>query len=266
MANSIPHVIHYFWFGGAPLGKNEEACINSWKTYCPDYEIKCWDETNFDVNQNRYCREAHESKKWAFVSDYARLWVLVNYGGIYMDTDVEVVKPLDEFLVHAAFSGFESTNALMTGLMACRSGFPLFEKLLHSYDERAFVSDDGTIDTTTNVTAVTDACLKRGLIPNNTYQVIDGFAIYPNDWFSPKSYQTGLIYTTDNTHAIHHFAGSWVSEADKTVHEMEQSMLRHHPDMDVKAAERLAKLQYTVSHGDLTYVKRVLKKVRPKKA
>ena len=122
----IPKTIHYIWFGGNPLPEDAKRCIDTWKKYCPDYEIKEWNESNFDVAQNDYIKEAYEAKKWAFVSDYARLKVLVEYGGIYMDTDVEVLKPLDRFLSERAFSGFEDADAIPAGIMACEKGFELF--------------------------------------------------------------------------------------------------------------------------------------------
>lgn len=246
----IPKTIHYIWFGGNPLGEKELACIESWKKFCPDYEIVRWDESNFDVRANQYCSEAYDAKKWAFVSDYARLWVLVNHGGIYMDTDVEVVKPLDRFLIHEAFSGFESNCDILTGLMSCRCGFPLFADLLHDYDDRAFVRGDGSLDTTTNVTAITKACLKRGFVPNNKYQVIDGFALYPSDWFCPKDHDSGLMHLTENTHAIHHFAGSWLSPADQEIFDHKHRIMERHPGMSLKLAAAAANASYGFKHGD----------------
>ena len=115
----IPKTIHYIWFGGKPLPPMAERCISSWKEHCPDYEIVRWDEDNFDSGGNRYFEEALAAKKWAFASDYARLKVLVEHGGIYMDTDVEVLHPLDRFLEEDAFSGFETPSRISTGLMAC---------------------------------------------------------------------------------------------------------------------------------------------------
>ena len=135
----IPKVIHYCWFGGKPLPKLAQKCIASWKKFCPDYEIIRWDEANFDVNGCDYSREAYEAKNWAFVSDYARLKILVDNGGIYMDTDVEVVKPLDEFLSNEAFSGFESPAVIPTGIMACEKGFAPFAEMLKEYDTQHFL-------------------------------------------------------------------------------------------------------------------------------
>ena len=160
----IPKKIHYVWFGGKPLTPLAERCLASWREFCPDYEIVRWDETNFDVRANRYCREAVAAGKWAFASDYARLWVLVNEGGIYMDTDVEVLRPLDRFLGEEAFSGFEAPDRIPTGIMAAVAHQPFFEQLLADYDGRSFLRPDGTPDLTTNVTYITEACLSEGLV------------------------------------------------------------------------------------------------------
>ena len=141
----IPKKIHYCWFGGNPLPPLAVKCIESWKKYLPDYEIKEWNESNFDLNYNDYVREAYEAKKWAFITDVVRLYAMVTEGGIYMDTDVEVLKPLDELLQYDAVSGFESSSRIPTGLMACREGQPLFEELLHEYDVLHFKRPDGRV-------------------------------------------------------------------------------------------------------------------------
>lgn len=208
----IPKTIHYCWFGGNPLPDLAVKCIDSWKKYCPDYEIKEWNEKNFNLDACPYVREAYEAKKWAFVSDYARLYAMVTEGGIYMDTDVEVLKPLDEYLDNLAFSGFQTEKEIPTGIMACEKGFPLFNELLHDYDNRHFKTGSGEYDTSTNVEAITNSCLPKGLRLDNSDQVIDGFHLYPMDVFCAKSYRTGMIETTDRTVTIHHFAGSWHSK------------------------------------------------------
>lgn len=216
----IPKRIHYVWFGGAPLTPLAEKCIASWKKHCPNYEIVRWDESNFDLAQNRYCLEAYEAKKWAFASDYARLWILVNEGGIYMDTDVELLRPLDEFLELDAFSGFEAEDRLPTGLMASSRQQPFFVKLLHDYDSRSFLRPDGMLDLTTNVTAITEACVESGLVLNNTKQTVEGFTLFPSDYFCPKDWLTKEIHLTENSYAIHHFDGSWAGEGTKLKHKM----------------------------------------------
>lgn len=230
----------------------EEAkkCVASWKKYCPDYEVVRWDETNFDLRCNRYVQEAYQAKKWAFVSDYVRLWVLVNYGGIYMDTDVEVLKPLDGFLGHRAFSGFESDSSVPTGIMACEKGFPLFYELLDDYSNRAFISPDGSYDLSTNVVAITKTCRAHGLQLNNALQVIDGFVLYPSDWFCPKSHETGLINLTDNSVTIHHFSGSWIDDIEKKMLQERRDFLNRHPYWNPMAAGLLMRVRHAIKTGN----------------
>ena len=225
----IPKIIHYCWFGGKPLSKTAQKCILSWKKYLSEYEIREWNETNFDINSCEYVKEAYSARKWAFVTDYVRLYVLVNYGGIYMDTDVEVIKPLDSFLGYIAFSGFQTEHEIPTGIMACEKGYALFDMLLHDYDSRKFINEDGSYDVIhTNVVAITEFCLQRGLILNNTFQVIDGFALFPKDVFCAKDYKTRSITVTENTVTIHHFAGSWTSHDEKLEHSIIDKSRRLH--------------------------------------
>ncbi len=211
----IPKKIHYCWFGGKEKPKLAEKCIASWKKYCPDYEIIEWNESNFDVNSNRYVKEAYEAKKYAFVSDYARLWAMTSFGGIYMDTDVEVVRSLDFILEREAVSGFESESQIPTGLMACREGFPLFEEFLHYYDNATFLNSDGTLNMTTNVAIMTKICLKHGFVPNGKYQEIEGFALYPREVFCPFEDATGKMYRTKDTATIHWFNKSWIPAKER---------------------------------------------------
>lgn len=214
-SNSIPKKIHYCWFGGNSLPDLAKKCIASWEKYCPDYEIIRWDESNFDVNCCDYIREAYDAKKWAFVSDVARLYALVHHGGIYMDTDVEIIRPMDDFLQLEAFSGFERSDAIPTGLMAAKAHHPLFEELLRAYNNRHFIQKDGTYDLTTNVKYITDTCLKYGLKLDNSLQTVNGFTLFPSDYFCPVNNKSGRIELTDNTYTIHYFAGSWVDPYSK---------------------------------------------------
>ena len=210
----IPKIIHYCWFGGKPLPDEAKRCIKSWKKYCPDFKIIKWNEDNFDLSLYKYTKQAHENKKWAFITDVVRLYVLVNYGGIYMDTDVEVLKPLDRFLPLNAFSGFESNNYVPTGIMGCEKNFPLFKELLDRYEERSFVRSDGSLDTTTNTVEITNTCLSKGLLLNGKKQTIEGFTLFESDYFCPKSYMTGEIKLTDNSYTIHHFSGTWHTKTE----------------------------------------------------
>lgn len=209
----IPKTIHYCWFGRNPLPPLAKKCIASWKKYCPDYEIIEWNEDNFDINSNQYIKEAYESKKWAFVTDYVRLYVLEKYGGVYMDTDVEVVKPIDEFLRHSAFSGFEDPKRVPTGIMASEKSHPIIQGLLSYYSDKHFIGESGEPDTTTNVQIITNMLLEKGLVLNGELQDVEDFVLYPSDYFCPKDYSTGMIKTTSRTYTIHHFNGSWHSES-----------------------------------------------------
>lgn len=264
----IPKKIHYIWFGGNPLPSEVISYIESWKKYCPDYEIVQWDESNFNVNANVYAKQAYDSKKWAFVSDYARLKVLVEHGGIYMDTDVELVKSLDAFLEHKAFSGFEKIDSIPTAVMGCEPGFELFEEFLNYYDNRSFISKSGEIDLTTNVEIMTRITLEKGLVLNNLMQNIDGFYLYPNDYFCPKDYNTGEINSTKNTHAIHHFASSWITPESAYWHkfEREYASTKGKDALQKLKANPMYRIKKALSiHGKKGFLKRLLEKVKGKK-
>lgn len=207
----IPKIIHYCWFGRNPLPTLAKKCIESWKRFLPDYEIKEWNEDNFDLDLYPYAREAYEHKKYAFVTDIVRLYALYLEGGIYMDTDVEVVKPLDKFLSHTAFSGFESAVSIPTGIMASEAGGKWVGDNLRYYDHHRFVLPDGSLDMTTNVAIITEYMLPYGFRRDNTWQDFPNLiTLYPSEYFCPISSQGSEIHFTENTHTIHHFSGSWL--------------------------------------------------------
>lgn len=209
----IPKKIHYCWFGGNPLPDNVKKFIATWKKYCPDYEIIEWNESNFNIHSMPYVEEAYKSRKWAFVSDVARLNALVSEGGIYMDTDVEVVRSLDSLLENKSFLGFEGTQYIATNMMGCEPQHPFFKQFLDSYSSRRFIREDGSLDQTTNVEEITKRLQNLGFVLNGKEQEIDGIHIYPTDRFSPYDYITGLLRKTPNTYSIHWFDKSWIKQS-----------------------------------------------------
>lgn len=210
----IPKKIHYCWFGRGQKPELALKCIASWKIYLPEYEIKEWNEDNFNLDMFPYVREAYDNRKFAFVTDVVRLYALYTEGGIYMDTDVEVLKPLDPLLDYEAVSGFEAPTRIPTGLMASKKGTPIIKELLDEYNDIHFVRFDGSLDLTTNVARITDTLLKHGLKLNNQLQTVFGFTLLPSEFLCPKSWETGKIIVTKNTYTIHHFSGSWLSDED----------------------------------------------------
>ncbi len=211
----IPKTIHYCWFGGNPLPNDTKKYIETWRKYCPDYELVEWNESNFDIHSNKYVEQAYESKKWAFVSDYVRLYAIYYHGGVYMDTDVEVTQSLDEFLEYRGFTGFETPRNPLTGTMACEKGNELIGEVLEGYSHREFINPDGSFDMTTNIIPFREICLRHGFEMNNCYQKVDGFAIFPNDYFCAYNFRKRQHFKTENTHTIHHFAGSWIPKRQR---------------------------------------------------
>lgn len=213
----IPKKIHYCWFGGQPLTDDAKSMIATWRRYCPDYEIIEWNESNFNVNENDYVREAYEAKKWAFVTDYVRLKALYEQGGFYMDTDVEIVKSLDPLRVYDAVSGYESQTSISTGTMgACRDN-EWIGMLLQDYSTRHFILSDGTYDMTTNVVVITRLTVEYYNLKLDGMRKTFGenMILLPFDYLCAKSYLTGEVMRTNNTYTIHHFKGSWLTDEKK---------------------------------------------------
>lgn len=213
----IPKIIHYCWFGGGEMPQLAKECIASWHKYMPDWEYKLWNEDNFDVNCISYVKEAYEAKKFAFVSDYVRLFALYSEGGIYLDTDVEVFKSFSDVLSHQAFIGYEGSKHLPLG--TCVIGSAPEGKWIggqiRRYQDRHFIDASGQMDTTTNVQFITADMIDKGLICDGRETDLDGIHIFPVDYFSPRR-TTGEYIVTENTYCDHHFMGSW-SDGKNTV-------------------------------------------------
>ena len=208
----IPKIIHYCWFGGKDLPNFACRCIDSWKRILPDYEIKCWSEENFDIeNSVSYLQEAYTSKKFAFVSDYVRLYALYNEGGIYMDTDVEVINDFSKLLGENAVLGYEDDNSLTTAFIAVPPKAIWIKEILDLYEKRSFIKEDGLLDLTTNVIFISNYLKEKGLTLNGKYIKKDDIEIYPSEYFSPRSWDKGKYHITDNTYTVHYFAGTWHS-------------------------------------------------------
>ena len=223
----IPKIIHYCWFGRNPLPESARKCIESWKKYLPDYEIKEWNEDNFDVNIIPYTAEAYKLKKYAFVSDYARFWILYKYGGLYFDTDVEVIKPMDDIIARGPFMGCENNAqpgatpknlGVAPGLgLGVNPGLGLYKEILDLYNDMHYLLPNGTTSTETVVTITTDLLCKKGLQNTPEVQCVDGVWIYPKEYFCPKSYISERIKITINTRSIHHFDGTWTDKKKKNI-------------------------------------------------
>lgn len=211
----IPKTIHYCWFGGKPKPKTVQRCIDSWKKYCPDYEIKEWNEQNYDVNRIPYTRDAYQAGKYAFVSDMARFWVLYHEGGVYFDTDVEVIRPIDTLIERGPFMGWEQAGSnilyVNPGLgLAAPKGFSLYQEILDGFAKLSYYLDDGKFNPYTMIPMVTDLLKGKGLQIDGSLQIVDGLTIYPTDYLCPMDSLTGKITKTEKTYTIHHYSMSWL--------------------------------------------------------
>ncbi len=204
----IPHIIHYCWFGGNPLPRSAKKCIASWKKYFPAWEIREWNETNFDVSSHPYARLAYEEKRWAYLSDFVRLWAVEKYGGIYFDTDVEVIRyPEDLLNTCTAWFGFEYPEYVATGLgFAATPHHPAVYAMLHQYD--------GITEITGCPQLNTEALMPFGLIKNGKRQTVCEAEVLPREWLCPFDDLTGRMNKTANTVSIHWYSksphGKWV--------------------------------------------------------
>lgn len=216
----LPKIIHYCWFGRNPLPESALKCIASWKKFFPDYEIIEWNEDNFDVNSIPYTAQAYEARKYAFVSDYARFKILYEHGGLYFDTDVEVIRSMDDIIAAGPFMGFEIDpckdrpyGAVAPGLgLGAQKGMTLYDSIIQYYKNLEFINSDGSYNTTDAVVNITTReLIKEGLDQKNGIQKIAGIIIYPSDYFNPFDDATGKLNKTQNTYTIHWFTKTWLN-------------------------------------------------------
>ncbi len=215
----VPGNIHYCWFGRNPMPERFKGNIETWKRICPNYEIIRWDESNYDYTKNSYMKQAYEAGKWGFVPDFARLDIINTYGGIYLDTDIELRKPLDDFLRFRLFCGFENAWFVNFGLgFGGTAGHPILQEMMDLYDKTDFLRQDKTLNLTASPVYQTRILAEHGLIRNGSCQKRDDFAVFSAEYFSPiNAYGIGKI--TANTYSVHQYAATWFGEKEKAVKE-----------------------------------------------
>lgn len=211
----IPKVIHYIWVGKSPLPELTLRCIKSWQDKCPGYEIKLWNEDNLNIEDCLFAKQAYENRKYGFVSDYFRLKVVFEHGGIYLDTDVEVLKPFDDLLGFNAFFGFENEEYIATGLgFGAVKGCAILRELMKGYENVPFQKADGSFDMMPCPQRDTAVLNRLGLKSGKISQEIDGVKFLPAEYLSPINFTTGISRVTEKTISIHHYMGSWLSEEE----------------------------------------------------
>lgn len=223
----IQKIIHYCWFGGNPKTEVIEKCIDSWKKYCPEYKIIEWNESNYDIAKHPFMKKAYDAKKWAFVSDYARVDILHQYGGIYLDTDVELIASLDPFLKYDFYAGFESVSFVAFGLgFGSVEGHPVLKDILKYYDDIEFPDNEFGLSMVSCPRIQTEVLVKHGMVCNNQTQEFNGCHIFSTEYFSPMSFKTGETMITDNTVSIHHYDMSWNTESFKKSKDREWKLVK----------------------------------------
>ena len=212
----IPKIIHYCWFGKGQMPELVRQCMASWHRYMPDWKYMEWNENNFDVvSAPLYVRQAYETRRYAFVSDYVRLWALEQYGGVYLDTDVEVIKSFEPLLTNNSFIGFEESKAktLGTNVIGAEAHTPWIMEMMGYYHKTFFIKSDGTLDVTANSELIARLMETKGLIRDGREQEVDGLHIYDFHYFSPIT-STRVMRKNKDTYSIHHCFGSWTSASE----------------------------------------------------
>jgi len=217
---AIPKIIHFCWFGRGEKPQDVLHYIEGWRRVLPDYKIIEWNEDNFNIKSNRYVTEAYEAKKYAFVSDYARLFALYNHGGIYLDTDVEVFKVFDDLLLNDVVLGFEEKNYVATSTICASKESPFINEFMKIYHDKSFISPNGEFDLTTNVTKITSLLEQYGLMSNGEYQQVHStetelITVLDRFKFSPYDYLNQIDHSNESSYTVHHFGATWASSTFK---------------------------------------------------
>lgn len=207
----IPKKIHYCWFGRGEMPKLMKKCLKSWKKYCPDWKIVRWDEDSFDIHSTAWTEQAYEAKKYAFVADFVRLKALYELGGVYLDADQELIKPLEPFLHHKAFLGFMGKESVSAGVIGAEPAHPVIGEMRDYFQDRPYCQNSRQ-DTTPNTDWITRLLVEKGLRINDEYQTVAEVAVYPQTYFCPTSCLSVENCITEDTVSLHHWAMSWRSE------------------------------------------------------
>lgn len=252
----IPKTINYCWFGRNPKPEVVLHCIESWKRNCPDYQIIEWNEDNFDFSGCQYAVDAYQNKKWAFVSDYARIKILLEHGGIYCDTDVEIIKPLDDLLNQEAFIGFElgldGEFGVNTGsMMGSKAGNQYLVQQEKAYKTYKFGETTQSGRAKTCVDYTTELMTGYGLKKNNEFQTILGVSIYPSDYFSPRNMKTGKIKLTDNSRSIHRYDGTWATPTEQYGYHLKWECIEKHGTKIGKVVYGVRYSLYIIQHDGI---------------
>lgn len=251
---AIPKVIHYCWFGGAPLPEKVVKCIESWKKWCPDYQIIRWDESNYDYTKNKFAYDAYLNRKWAFVSDVARLDIIYHYGGIYLDTDVELIKTLDFLLNDTSFMAFEHGKMVNTGLgFGAEKGNYLIYKNLEAYENLVFSNVDDALNLIYCSVVTTNVLQEFGLVREDRVQMLAGLKVYPTSYFCPMILNNGTARIKKETVAIHHCTGSWLNEKEKHITKVRRNIYTRFGRMGLKIYDGRKLLQ---EQGLLAFLRR----------
>lgn len=259
----IPKIIHYCWIGGNPLPEMAVKCMDTWKKYCPEYEIKEWNETNYDFHKHPYMKAAYEAGRWGFVPDYARLDIVYRYGGIYLDTDVELLKSFDELLSLSGFAGMEVEGRVNLGQgFGAEPQNGTILKMRDTYDRVQFINDSYFLSRHASPLYQTDTLKMLGMKPLNEQQQVEKMTIFPTDYFCPKDIDSGVLNVTRNTFSIHHFDGSWADPITRHGYHLKWECIEKYGESIGRIIYLIKYSGYIIKHeGMREYYKKIIEKV-----